>query len=163
MARNFAQIVFLVYGLVILLISHKHLVSFLRRKLGKRGLEKASLRGANAYLLITLKEQMPPALFWLNVMNFSALFVLGVLQLVIGWFAFADLALKILGALVILSIGAQAYFLSVLGNLMAFGEAFFWYRPDPDPKTQRAFASSVLDAVVYAILPILMAISNFLL
>ena len=62
----------------------------------------------------------------------------------------------------VLGCALEAYLLTLRGNLAQFGEAFFLYRPDTDPNHDRAFASSLVDALVYALIPVLLVFCNFL-
>ncbi|MBR7164931.1 MAG: hypothetical protein IKD18_01500 [Clostridia bacterium] len=161
MARNFAQIFFLVYGFVLLLISSGRIRMILKRKLGAKALRRRVRGGANAYLFLTVKSHLNPILYWLNLSAYCLVAFLALCHLTVGWFAFFALPLRILNAIALLLCGAEAYLLSVLANMMQFGEPFFLYRPDEDPTTNRAFASSVLDAVVYGVLPLVWVICNF--
>ena len=162
MARNFAQIVFLIYALGILLVTRKHIESILIRKMGEGALRRRVRGGANRFLFLTVREKMPPALYWLNLINYAAIALFAVIHLVLGWFSFMDLFLKITNSLILLSCGIEAYFLALAGNLMQFGELFFLYRVDSDDSHDRAFASSVIDALVYAVIPVLLVICNFI-
>lgn len=162
MARNLAQIVFLVYSFIILLITRKHLIATVCAKMGKRAFYKKVRGGANRYLLLSVKNWVPTNLFPLNFFNYAGLFILLVLQLLIGWFSFAALFFKILNSLIILGCAAEAYLLTLRGNIAQFGKAFFLYRADTDPRHDRAFASSLVDALVYALIPILLVLCNFL-
>ena len=161
MARNFAQIFFLIYGLVLLLISSGRIRMILKRKIGARALRARVKGGVNAYLFLSVKEHLTPALFWLNATCYALVAILAVCHLIIGWFSFAALFLKILNSVMLFLVGLEAYLLSILANMMQFGEPFFLYRPDEDPNTNRAFASSLLDGVVYGVLPLAWIISNF--
>ncbi|MBR7166075.1 MAG: hypothetical protein IKD18_07335 [Clostridia bacterium] len=162
MARNLAQIVFLVYSFIILMITRKHLVATLCAKMGKSAFHKKVRGGANRYLLLSVKKFVSPKLFALNLFNYTGIFILLVLQFLLGWFSFAALFFKILNSLVILGSATEAYLLTLRGNIAQFGKAFFLYRPDNDPRHDRAFASSLVDGLVYALIPVLLVFCNFL-
>lgn len=160
MARNFAQIVFYIFALVIVLVSRKQIVNILLRKLGRRKYSRLVRGGANRYLFLTVKNHLAPGLYYLNLTNYALLALVGVFHLLIGWFSFAAVLMKILNSLLLISAGLQAYLLAIAGNMMQFGHAFFLYRPDSDSSHLRPFASSALDAFVYVVVPLGLIVCN---
>ncbi len=161
MSRNFAQIVFYLFALVIVLVSRKQIVNILVRKIGRRQFALRVRGGANRYLFVTAKDALAPGLYYLNLTNYALLALVGVLHLLIGWFSFAALLMKVLSSLLLLTAGLQAYLLAIVGNMIQFGQPFFLYRPDSDTNHLRPFASSVLDAFVYLVVPIGLIVCNF--
>ena len=161
MARNFAQIVFLVYALCILFSARRHIFTFLIRKMGKKRFSLRMRQKPNRFLFLSVKDALGPLLFLPNLSLYGALFLLGTLHLLVGWFSFAATALCILDALFLVSVGIFTFFLSSLGNQMKYKAFFILYEPDNDPRTNRAFSSSVTDAVWYLAIPFAMAIGGF--
>jgi hypothetical protein len=117
--------------------------------------------GVNPYLLLTLKPYLSPAVFYLHVSAFALVVLLVALHLFIGWFDFAGTLMKVMNSVMILVVAGEAYLVTLVDNTARFGEPFFLYREDSNSDTRRAFASSIVDGVFYALLPVLMVISNF--
>ena len=161
MSRNFAQIAFLIYAFVLLVITRKHTLQLLERKMGKKALRSRVRGGANAFLFLTVKDKMAPGLYYLNLVNYCALAGLMILHLLLGWFSLFAIYFRILNALTVVSCALQAYLLTLAGNVMQFGKAFFLYQPDTDPSHDRSFASSVIDFICYGGIPLALSICNF--
>ncbi len=160
MATNFAHIAFLVYALVLMVMSRNRIVYRLERRFGQT-LAPRHRSGANGFLFLSLKRHLPPPLFWVNAVNFWFLLGLSALHLLLGWFALFSLFFRIFNSLLLILVGVEAFLLCLGDNQLRFGEACFLYRADPDPDTHRVFASSVVDLFVTVIVPIAMAICNF--
>ncbi len=162
MARNFAQLVFWIYGLFLVATSRRVIASVLKRKITPRAFRQGQRGKVNSFLYLRHRGVMPPFLFWMNAVSVGLLAASLLLHLLIGWFSFAGLFMKIFNSLVLLTTSLQAATLSVADNLLRFHEPFFIYRVDEDPATSRAFASSIWDGVLYLLLPFLMILCNFL-
>lgn len=162
MARNFAQIVFLIYGIVLVSLSRKWILSFLERRGDKRKLRRILARsGVEGLIFLPVKRHLSPGMFYLHAAASVLVAALAVLHLVLGWFSFMDVPLKILNSLMLLFCGLDAFLMRLVDNVRTFGQPFFWYRQDKDPQTRRAFASSVLDVIVYVAAPIFLIFCNF--
>lgn len=160
MATNFAQIAFLVYALVLMVMCRNRIVYRLERRFGQ-SLPQRHRVGANGFLFLSLKRCLPAPLFWVNAVNFWFLLGLSALHLLLGWFAFFSLFFRIFNSLLLILVGLETLLLCLGDNQLRFGRAFFLYLPDPDPNTHRVFASSVLDVFLAVVIPIAMAICNF--
>ena len=161
MARNFAQIAFLIYAFVLLALTRKYSVQLLERKMGKAAFHRRVRGGSNAFLFLTVKDAMAKGLFYFNLINYSALGALFLLHLLLGWFSPIAIFFRIFNALIVLSCALEAFLLTLVGNQMQFGKMFFLYLPDPDPAHDRSFASSVIDLICYVAIPLALAICNF--
>lgn len=161
MATNFAQIAFLIYAFVLLIITRKHAVLLVEQKIGKAAFRRRVRGGANAFLLLTVKDAMAKGLFYLNLINYSALATALILHLFLGWFSLFSVFFRIFNALAVVSCALEAYLLTLSGNIAQFGKPFFLYLPDTDPNHDRSFASSVIDFICYLGIPLALAICNF--
>ena len=160
MATNFAHIAFLVYALVLMVMSRNRIVYRLERRFG-REIPPRHRAGANGFLFLSLKRYLPSPLFWINAVNFWFLLGMAGLHLLLGWFSFFALFFRIFNSLLMLSAGFEAFLICLGDNQLRFGRAFLLYQPDPDPDSRRVFASSVLDVFLTVVIPIAMVISNF--
>lgn len=170
MARNFAQILFLLYALFLLSRGTKGMRFFLALKGKKRALR--ALRGKNLFERVTfrsLKYAFPPVLYHLN---FAAclLFALAFfLQILLGWADFMAIPTKILTSLILVLAGANAMIFSAVQNTVFYGAPFVLYRendragePEPGqkPVNDRAFSSSLFDAFLFVALPLVFLFCN---
>lgn len=162
MARNFAQIVFLLIALAYFYVSRQMIFRLLAARVPAEVLAQRRHKSGivNRYLFLTLKDYFDPFLFRINFIAIAIFSVCALLQLLIGWFSFAALFMKILNSLMIFLAALEVSVLSLIDNRMKFGAPFILYRPLPG--SARVFASTIADAVLYVIVPILMILCNFL-
>ena len=159
MARNLAQIVILLYGLWLLFVSHRTLLLLAGKKLTAPEMRFLQKGAGNRWLLVSAKGKIPAFLFWNNVVSLLLLALCAVLQILLGWFGFFALPMKILKSLTIFSIGLEASVLSPVGNALRYGKPFLLYKSLPNET--RVFASTLADVIVYCLLPVLMVFCNF--
>ncbi len=161
MERNFAQIAFLIYAVLLTRTAHRALSLLLSKKIGKRGVQRRLAGLYHAATLDRVKEFTPPALWYINAVTVGLLAVAAAFHLIFGWFdALATLG-KILNSLMLLAAAFFATLASLLSNVLRYGEMFFLYKKNEDETSLQAFSSSALDAVMYIVLPILMIVCNF--
>ena len=161
MARNLAQLVFLVYALLLIFAARGVVGKILRRKIGNRAYRRGQRGFVNAALYLRLQDSVPPVLFWLNVMSVTTFALCLLLHLTLGWFSFAALGMKIFNAATLLIAAFSAWTLSVAETVRCFGKPFVLYRADPDPNTLRPFVSSLVEGVLYGAIPFCLAFCNF--
>ena len=157
-ARNLAHIVILLYAFWLLSVSHNVLMQLLRPKLSRRDLHILNRGLGNRYLLLSAKERLSPVLFWWNAAAILLFCLTAFLTALLGWFNFIDAFMRVLNSLMILVIAMETFALSLVANQLRFGQMFVLYRPLPEEN--RLFASSILDAVLYAVLPLFVIICN---
>ena len=161
MARNFAQLVFLGVCALLILSSRKVIFSLLKQRVGEREARRQSRGFINGAFFLLLKGKLPPALYWLHAVTVGLTLTCALLQLILGWFAFAALFFRILNSLAILASALLAFTMAAVRNTLAFGTPFVLYREDQDPATGRAFASTVVDALLFSAVPLFLIICNF--
>lgn len=159
MARNLAQIVILLYGLWLISVSHRTLLLLAGKKLSAEEMRFLQRGFGNRWLLVSAKGKIPAFLFWNNVVSLLLLVFCALLQLLLGWFAFFALPMKILNSVTIFSIGLEASVLSPVGNALRYGKPFYFYKSLPN--NARLFVSTFADAILYCLLPVLMVFCNF--
>lgn len=161
MERNFAQIAFWIYALLLVRTAHRALCLLLSKKIGKRALLRNTRGLYHAATFDQVKPKLPPALWYTNIVAVSLLFAGAVFHLVLGWFDVLAVVGKILNSLMLLAAAFLAVAGSLLANVLRYGEMFFLYKKNEDQDSIQAFSSSVLDAVLYVVLPLLMIVCNF--
>lgn len=160
MARNLAQLVFLAYAVWLIYRSNRVLQALLLRRMRRETLAKNTRGIANRFGFLRLKKALPPLLYTINLVAVSLFALDLVLQLLLGWFGFMTWPTKILNSLAILACGVLATCTGLIDSQLRFGKVFIWYHWDPDG--ERIFSSGVLDAVLFALAPVVIVVCNFL-
>ncbi len=160
MARNLAQLVFLVYCIWLLFRSGGVLRSLLLIRMKESTLEKNTRGLVNKFTFRRLKKALPPFLYRLNYTAVCAFAVDLVFQLLLGWFGFAALPAKILNSLAVILCGAEAWLTAMMDSLLRHEKLFVLYRWDPDG--DNIFSSGILDLLLFCACPIAIVVSNFL-
>jgi len=163
MARNVAQIVFLLYGFFLLRQIRKGIRRLLLRNVREEDYYRNRKSFWRALLFLPFQADLPPLLFYLHS---AATFLIPLtlfFSLVLGWFSFLELPLKIAVALSLITGAAAASLVNGINNRKEKGRGFIWFRPtsSEDSDEKWPFISSVLDLSVTALLPLVMALSNF--
>ncbi len=161
MSRNFAQIAFLIYAVLLTRTAHRAFVLLLSKKMGKRAVLRRRAGLYHAASFDRLKEHLPAGLWYANAVTVGLLAVCTAFHLVFGWFDALALVGRLLNSLMLLSAGFLATVGSVLAGVLRYGEMFYLYKKNEDPDSMQPFSSSLLDAVMYVVLPILMIVCNF--
>ena len=161
MSRNFAQIAFLIYSLLLTRTAHRAICLLLSKKIGKRAVKRRRSGLYHAATLDRLKEHLPPGLWYLNAVTVGLLTLCAAFHLIFGWFDALALLGKILNSLMLLSAGFLAAVGSLLSGALRYGEMVYFYKKNEDPDSMQPFSSSLLDGVMYVVLPVLMIVCNF--
>lgn len=161
MARNLIQLVFLAYAALLIYASHKGIRLIMTRKIGANNYARKTSGLYAAATLLPLKGDLAPGLFYWNLCTVAGGAACAVLQLVFGWFGFFRWPASVLNSLVLLASAVQGFLLALISHSIRFGQMFFWYRADAGKDTRRPFASSVLDVVLYGVIPFCMILCNF--
>lgn len=160
MARNLAQLVFLAYCVYLIFRSRRFYKTLLLYRVSE-GEFAAKTKGiVNKFGFLRLKKSLSPLLFWLNAAALCAFALDLVLQLLLGWFDFFAVPMKILNSLAVLLCGCEAYLCAVMDSIIRFDKPFVLYNWDPDG--ERIFSSGVLDILLCLVGPIAIVVSNFL-
>lgn len=161
MSRNFAQIAFLIYAVLLTRTAHRAFVLLLSKKIGKRAVLRRTSGLYHGASFDRVKELLPPGLWYTNAVTVGLLAVSAAFHLIFGWFdALATLG-RVLNALMLFSAALLATVGSVLSGVLRYGEMFYLYKKNEDPNSMQPFSSSILDGVMYIVLPILMILCNF--
>ena len=160
MARNLAHIVILLYAVWLIHSSNRVLLLMLRPRLSEKAFGFLRRGSLNRYLLLSAKNETPPLFFRWNLIALSLFGVHVVLTVLLGWFSFLDVFMRILNSVTILCLGGEAFLLSMVQNQMSFGQPCVLYRPLPNET--RLFASTVVDAALYVVVPVFVMICNIL-
>ena len=152
MARNFAQIAFLLYGLILLSVSRQVIKRLLLTRLGEKELAKHRRGVVNTACYLTLKEKLPPFIFYLNLCTVLTFTLCALLQLTVGWFQVLSPVMKIFNSAALFLTALEGGLLSVANLMMKFKKPFILYRPTPE--SALPFASTIADAFFYAAIPI---------
>ena len=161
MARNFAHVFFLLYCLLMIRTYRRMLEVVLSRKCSPKELASKQKGAINRYFYLKLRPLLPPMLFYLNAVGVALFAFSAVNAVLIGWFSFAAVWMKIWVFLTVLCVMLTTSLLSVLKNIVRFRQPFFLYLPDPSPKTRLPFQSSLVDLGLYTLVPLTMLIGNF--
>lgn len=161
MSRNFAQIAFLIYAVLLTRTAHRAFLFLLSKKLGKRALLRRRAGLYHAATFDRFKDFLPAGLWYTNAVTVGLLAVCAVFHLIFGWFDALAVLGRILNSLMLLSAGLLATVGSVLSGALRYGEMFYLYKKNEDPNSMQPFSSSVLDGLMYIVLPVLMIICNF--
>lgn len=161
MARNFAQIAFLIYAVLLTRTAHGAFALLLSKKMGKRAVKRRRSGLYHAVTFDRLKEHLPVGLWYLNTVTVGLLAVCAVFHPVFGWFDALAVLGKILNSMMLLSVGLLATAGALLSGVLRYGEMFYLYKKNEDPNSMQPFSSSVLDGLMYIVLPVLMIICNF--
>ncbi len=157
MGRNFALLLFLMYAFFLILLSRKRLLSRVRKK----GMRRA-LSGFFGFLFFgKLKSAFPSGLYLLHTVNTAACLSLWGLHLLLGWFSPVFGVLFLPDVLLILSASFEISALTLGENMARYGRPFLWYAADPQGK--KPFVSTPVEAIFYAVIPLVMVIGTFLL
>ena len=158
MARNLAHIVILLYAVWLITCSNRVLLLMARPRLSRQEFSFLRRGGLNRFLLLSAKNAVPPLFYWWNLTALVLFGVHAVLTLLVGWFGFMGIFMRILNSLTILAIGGEAFLLSLIHNQMRFQQPFVLYRPLPNET--RLFASSLADGALYLAIPVFVMICN---
>lgn len=161
MARNFAHILFLAYCLILLWSSRQVIWRILSRKMSRKAFLQRQQEPLDRFLYRKLQKAMPPLFFYLNAAATTLVALSGALALLIGWFSFAAIPMKILVFLAVLASCLLAVLCAIVKTMMRFGEPLILYRTVDDPDAKLPFASSVLDGLLFVLVPVVMMVSNF--
>jgi len=161
MERNFAQIVFLLYGIILLYTSRKGIELIVKRKMGEAAYRRKTQGAINSLCYLLLKRDIAPVLFHWNLITVILLSLCAVGHMTLGWFSPFATVMKLLNSLSLLFAAVQAFALSLARNVIRYGEMFLLYRVEEDEATGKKLVSSVLDAILMLLLPLLMILCNF--
>ena len=161
MARNFAQIAFLIYAILMTRTAHRAILLLLSKKIGRRAVARRTNGLYHAASLDQVKKYVPQGLWLLNAVTLSLLAASSVYHLLLGWVDGIAVFGKILNSMALLSAAFLATAGSLLNGVLRYGEMLYLYQKNDDPESMQAFSSSLLDAVLYLILPVLMIVCNF--
>ena len=162
MGRNFAALFFLAYAFLLTLLSRKKLLAKMLRRAPEK-LRRATAGAVNFFFLSKVKKGLGLSSYRLHFFNTAAIFTLLGLHLAFGWFSTFAILLTLLDTVALLAAALEISLLTVRDNLAQFGRPFVLYAPDPDPTSRRAFISAVIDGIFCALIPLIMAVANFVL
>lgn len=161
MERNFAQIAFWIYALLLTRTAHRAFTLLLSKKIGKRTLFHYTRGIYHAATFDQVKGKLPLGLWYTNAVTVALLAVCAFFHLTLGWFDVFAIPAKLLNSLLLLAAALLGSAGALLSNVLRYGEMFFLYRKNEDQDSIQAFSSSLLDALLFVVLPILMIVCNF--
>ena len=162
MARNLAQIVFLLYGFLLLRQTRKGIRRFLLRT----HRQEEYYRNRNSFwrglLFLPFQKSLPPSVFYSHSLATLLIPFSLAVSLLLGWFSFMALPSKLFTALSLILGGFSASLTVGINSQKERGRIFIFYQPASE-KSDRGFpfVSTALDFSLTALLPLVMAISNF--
>lgn len=156
MGRNFALLLFLMYAFFLILLSRKKLLSRVRKK----GMRRALSGFFGFFFFGKLKLSFPSGIYLLHSVNTAACLSLWALHLALGWFSPVFRVLSIPDVLLFFSASFEISALTLGENMAKFGRPFLWYAVDPSGK--RPFVSTPVEAIFYAVIPLVMIVGTFL-